>query len=176
MILSRWLRFAGLATAGIALFLLTGCGVARHAGETVRRPGQPDIAYVAEDDAKMTAAMETARSTVDGFIAVLNKPTPAQSEFSIKLPIRDGDVVEHMWVTDVKISGDRFSGQINNEPDQVKTVRLGQNVTAAKSEISDWMYVESGKLRGGYTIRALREPLSEKERREFDRDLPFTIE
>jgi uncharacterized protein YegJ (DUF2314 family) len=81
-----------------------------------------------------------------------------------------------MWVTDLKFKNGRFSGTINNEPDQVKTVHLGQRVTVAQGEISDWMYVENGKLRGGYTIRVLREPLSEKERREFDRDLPFTIE
>jgi len=173
----RIFRIAGLITAVMLAPWLTGCGhIMRSAGETVKRPGQPDVAYVAEDDAKMTTAIATARSTVGQFVLVLEKPAAYQSDFAVKLPIRDGDTVEHMWVTGLKFRNGRFSGTIDNEPDQVKTVHLGQSITAVQSEISDWMYVERGMLRGGYTIRALRDPLSEKERRDFDRDLPFTIE
>ena len=48
-----------------------------------------------------------------------------------------------------------FQGTVNNEPEKVKTVKMGQKVTVA-AKISDWMYVENRKLVGGYTMRVLR--------------------
>ncbi len=38
------------------------------------------------------------------------------------------------------------------------------------------MYLDKGVLRGGYTIRAMREQLSETEKEEFNRSIDFTIE
>jgi uncharacterized protein YegJ (DUF2314 family) len=58
-----------------------------------------------------------------------------------------------MWLTPVSFDGTTFHGTVNNEPEKVKTVRMGQKVTVAPSEISDWMYVENRKLVGGYTLR-----------------------
>ena len=38
------------------------------------------------------------------------------------------------------------------------------------------MYVDHGKLVGGYTLRVLRDGLSPAERAEFDRSIPFKID
>ena len=90
--------------------------------------------------------------------------------------VKDGEHVEHMWILPVRYESGKFYGTINNEPDQVKTVKAGDEVNVAKSEISDWMYVDTGKLKGGYTLRVLRDNMSDKEREEFDGSVPFTIE
>jgi uncharacterized protein YegJ (DUF2314 family) len=76
----------------------------------------------------------------------------------------------------VSFDGTTFHGTVNNEPEKVKTVRLGQKVTVAPSEISDWMYVENRKLVGGYTLRALRDAMSPAERADLDKGLPFVID
>jgi hypothetical protein len=42
-------------------------------------------------------------------------------------------------------------------------------------EISDWMYVDNGRLVGGTTVRVLRNSASEEEGAEFDQSVPFVI-
>ena len=81
-----------------------------------------------------------------------------------------------MWLTPVTYDGQNFHGTINNIPELVKSVEIGQAVTVAPSEISDWMYIDNGKLVGGETMRALRNAATPAERAEFDKSVPFVIE
>lgn len=43
-------------------------------------------------------------------------------------------------------------------------------------EIIDWKYVEGGKLKGGFTIRALYVRLSESQRRELRKQIDFDLD
>jgi uncharacterized protein YegJ (DUF2314 family) len=131
---------------------------------------------VADDDPRMNTAIDKARSTVDAFIAALNSPKSGQSQFSIKMAFTDGDHTEHMWLTPVRYDGKTFRGTLSNEPRTVRTVMMGQGATVSASEISDWMYLENGKLVGAYTLRVLRDTLAPAERREFDRNVQFIDE
>jgi uncharacterized protein YegJ (DUF2314 family) len=151
----------------IVMLFVAGCGKQRPADK---------VSYVADDDPRMNAAIAKARSTVNTFIAALKAPKPGQSVFSVKVPFTDGPNTEHIWLTPVSYDGKRFRGTVDNEPEKVKNVRTGQNLTVAPSEISDWMYVENRKLIGGYTLRVLRDALTADERVEFDRSVPFTID
>ena len=42
-------------------------------------------------------------------------------------------------------------------------------------QITDWMYVEDGRLVGGYTMRAIRDRLSSDARAKFDAGSPFAF-
>ena len=140
--------------------------------------GNPDdpVVMVADDDAKMNAAMDKARKTVEAFIAALKSPKAGQVAFSVKAPFADGEHVEHMWLAPVSYDGANFQGVVNNDPALVKNVKIGDQVTVAPDKISDWMYVDGRKLVGGETLRALRDGLGPKERAEFDESVPFVIE
>jgi uncharacterized protein YegJ (DUF2314 family) len=81
-----------------------------------------------------------------------------------------------LWVTPVRADGSRFVGTVANEPQRVANVKAGQDVTIPSGEIIDWMYVDNGKLVGGYTLRVLRSAMPPKDRREFDKSMPFRIE
>ena len=151
----------------LAVTLNAGCS---------NRPVADRIAQVASDDAVMNAAIARARATAGTFVRALRAPKPSQSRFSIKVRIADGDEREHFWLSDVRYAGHVFSGKIDNDPEVVATVKLGQAVTVRPGEISDWMYVDHGKLVGGYTLRVLRDRFSQSERAEFDRSVPFTVE
>ena len=164
----------------VPLLLLTGvvagCGREPRPGDTVEREGEPRVTMVDDDDPRMTAAINEARSTVGQFIAAVNNPTPSQSALSVKLPVSDGDQIEHMWLSEVGHANGKFTGHIANEPHQITTVKLGDRTEVAQDQISDWMYVDNGKLVGGYTLRVLRDAMSDEERRAFDESVPFTIE
>lgn len=158
----RSIRLATMVVVSACL----GCG----------RSDRAPVTYVADDDPKMLAAMKKAQESTDEFIAALNSPSANQKMFSVKMPVTDGETTEHMWVMPVRFEGGSFSGKINNQPDKIKGVKLGQTVQVAKDEISDWMYVEGRKLVGGFTLRVLRDQMPESERADFDKSVPFVIE
>ncbi|MGL6096472.1 MAG: DUF2314 domain-containing protein [Fimbriiglobus sp.] len=158
----RW-----LGIVAVLAFALTGCG---------KKQPSDKVTIVAKDDPRMKAAIGKARATVNTFTAALKTPKPGQSGFAIKMAFTDGDTTEHMWLTDVSFDGSTFTGTVNNEPEMVKTVKMGQQVTVTPDKISDWMYVENRKLVGGETLRSLRDALPAAERPDFDKNLPFVIE
>jgi uncharacterized protein YegJ (DUF2314 family) len=124
----------------------------------------------------MNAAIEKSRATMPEFVQALGSPKPSQTGFSIKTPISDGTHTEHMWLHPITFDGRRFLGTINNVPERVTGVRLGSKRSISPDQISDWMYLESNRLVGGYTIRVVRNKLSPKEREDFDRNASFVVD
>ncbi|MEM6798359.1 MAG: DUF2314 domain-containing protein [Planctomycetota bacterium] len=116
-----------------------------------------DVIDVADDDPIMVKAIDDARATVDQFIAALKSPKPAQNGLSVKALVEEGETGEHMWLTSLSYADGVFTGTINNAPAALTSIKFGDQFTVPKDEISDWMFIEGGKLVGGYTIRALIE-------------------
>jgi len=130
--------------------LLCSCG---RDPETLVRGGY--------DEKEMDAAIARARSEVDVFIVRLEKQDG--SDFAVKAPIKDGDDVEHFWLTDVTYRDGAFEGLIGNEPGTVRNVKLGQKWKLPKQEISDWMFMKGDKMHGNYTLRPLLRTMSKSE-------------
>jgi len=55
-------------------------------------------------------------------------------------------------------------------------VKIGDTIEIRPNEISDWMYIDNGTLRGGSTIRVLRNRMSVEERTAFDAEYGVVIE
>jgi len=141
----------------------------------IHREGEPACLQIAEENKAMDRAVETAQKTVKKFIAVLRSPKGNQGRFAVKKPIVEGDKVEHIWLTEVSFDGHLFHGKVDNEPVDIKGARLGQEVSVAANEISDWMYVEDGKLVGGYTIAAMLQHMTPAEKQQFETDADCQI-
>lgn len=137
---------------------------------------QGNVKLAQGDDPKMLVAVEKARTTVETIVSALKAPKPTQASFQVKKAFEDGGMTEHIWLSDVTLDGDQFSGSIGNDPQHVKNVKFGQKATVAKSEISDWMFIDDGKLSGGFSILAMRENMTPAERSSFDKSLPFKID
>ncbi|WP_316821834.1 YegJ family protein [Pedobacter gandavensis] len=135
------------------------------------------LGYIPKEDAQMNWAMEKARLTLWYFEAQLKRPAPGQDYFSIKVMVKDQDQVEHLWLTapDFDEEGNLY-GKVGNEPVQVKSIKLGQDIGIGRALISDWMIVEQGVLLGGYTIRAIRDRLPEMEKQFFDESIGIGID
>ena len=157
----------------ILLVIMAGCG---DSVKVVEREGEPDVYGVVENNAQMNAAIEKARQSVDTFIKALQNPGAAQTFFSIKAKFTDGDEVEHIWLESVTYDGKKLQGKIGNEPLYIKNISLGDAVSVMPKDISDWMFVENGKLVGGFTLQVLRNQMSGEERKKFDESIPFVIE
>jgi uncharacterized protein YegJ (DUF2314 family) len=107
--------------------------------------------------------------------AALKHPAPGQQDFEVKKPFIQNGQIEHIWLSDVQFAGNQFQGRVDNQPRKIQGLKLGQLVSVKPNEISDWLYVDHGKLVGGYTVRVQYNELSPKEKREFDRAADFKI-
>ena len=130
-----------------------------------------------ESDAEMNEAIEAARSSLSQFEEAMLSNNPQYDMFALKVMFPDQvGGSEHIWITDLILENGQYRGLVGNEPRYTIIVEAGQEVTVDSEKISDWMYVEDGKLRGGYTLRVLRNRMSSHERAEFDRSLGISID
>jgi uncharacterized protein YegJ (DUF2314 family) len=151
---------------------------ADHAlGREDLQPGtEPQVFNVAQNDHAMKQAVHQARRTVGVFIQGLVHPVAGQSDFEIKKPFIQGDEVEHLWLSKVTFSGNRFHGYVDNVPRKIKGLKMGDHVSVNPDEISDWAYIENGRLIGGYTIRVLYYQLSPEGKAALEKEARFRID
>ena len=131
---------------------------------------------VNDDDKQLEHASGHARRTVGQFITALRSPQPGQRDFQVKklFVTKDGQA-EHIWLADVKFNGNRFVGVVDNRPAHIPGLKVGDRASVNPDEISDWSYVDHGKLVGGYTIRVLYAELTPEERQDFEKRADFHI-
>jgi uncharacterized protein YegJ (DUF2314 family) len=126
---------------------------------------------ISDEDQEMNQAIATARAMLPHFWKIFADPKQGEEHFNLKVKITDGEQVEHFWCTDIINQNGVISAEIGNEPDSVKTVKLGQRITIKSDDISDWLYFRDGKMIGNYTLRPLMKMMSKEERRELERVL-----
>lgn len=144
--------------------------------EPAKTGTEPPYFEVPKNHAAMHHAVIQARKNVGVFIAALKHPAPGQTDFEIKKPFIQNGQIEHIWLSDVQLLGNRLQARVDNQPRKIQGLKLGQVVSVDPKEISDWLFVDHGKLVGGYTVRVQYSELSPKEKQEFDRAADFKIE
>jgi uncharacterized protein YegJ (DUF2314 family) len=127
-------------------------------------------------DAGMKTAVANAQSTLDTFINALQGNKPALGNFALKIRFPGMGGAEDIWATNINITPSGFSGVINNKPQKTIKVKEGNPIKFTRQNITDWMYTENGKLRGGFTIRLIRDRMTVKERAKFDTAFVFKVE
>jgi uncharacterized protein YegJ (DUF2314 family) len=130
---------------------------------------------VGDNDVQMDRATQRARRTVPQFVDALQHPAPGDRDFAVKkLFVKDGKA-EHIWLTDIHFTGNRFHGLVDNHPRDIAGLKVGDKVSVNPNEISDWLYVHDGQLVGGYTLRVLLTELSPAEKEDFLKRAGFQI-
>src|SRR6516164_3663437 len=104
-----------------------------------------------------------ARSTLADFLKLAATPRPGTDAFSLKVAVHEGERVEYFWITPFSNSGTQFSGEIDNTPRVVHSVKMAQSITFAQSDI----YIENGMMKGNYTACALLKSAPKSEAEEF---------
>lgn len=75
--------------------------------------------------------------------------------FTVKVPVKDGEDVEHFWLSETRYADGVFSGVLDAEAQVVSNVELGQAYEAEAYEVIDWMHVDEGMMHGNFTLRAM---------------------
>jgi uncharacterized protein YegJ (DUF2314 family) len=132
------------------------------------------VISVRADDQEMAAAINAARQSVGRFVEAFTNPKKGQRSFLVKIAFSKANRVEHLWLADLDFHGKTPTGVIADNPIR-PDLKFMQRVDIDLSQLSDWMYVEDGKLVGGYTTRLLRKRMNPSERREMDATCGYEI-
>jgi len=140
-----------VALIGVLLVLLPACS---KRDKTIN---------VEKDNAEMNAAIAKARSTLPHFWQIFGQRERGESQFSLKVRITDNKGTEHFWATDVERRDGKIWGTINNDPNIVASVKLGDRIAIPEADISDWLYMRDGKMVGNETLKPLFKKMSAAE-------------
>jgi len=135
---------------------------------SIDRPDEPPIQLVAPDDPDILEATEQARATIDRFLAELAREGSPPARAQVKARIEEGNVVEHVWLVDLRYEAGMVYGVVGNEPLQLQNWRRGDRAMVDPREITDWLLIDEYGVHGGFTVHASRERLSPDQRERFD--------
>lgn len=121
------------------------------------------IINVHESDPEMNAAIAKARGSLPRFWALFANPAKGETNFALKVKVTDSHGVEHFWCTDLGREGTRIFGVINNDPNVVESVKIGQRIEIKPDDISDWLFMREGKMHGNFTVRPLFKSMTPEE-------------
>lgn len=122
---------------------------------------------VDDDDVEMNAAIATARATLPEFWVMFERKSPTDSAFALKVKIQDERGTEHFWLTSIERRNGRIFGTIDNNPNIVRSVKLGDRIPIPEADISDWLYQRGDKMVGNFTLRALFKQMPAEEVKRF---------
>jgi uncharacterized protein YegJ (DUF2314 family) len=160
----------------VAMLLLALAACTDRTDPIVERDGQAAVSMIQGEDREMNQAMAEARRTLDEFERHLSNPSSTQSMAILKGRFTEGETVEHMWINEIEVTAEGYRGVLGNEPMDMTTLSAGQVVVVPRSQVSDWVVVEDGRLVGGYTLRLLRSRLPEDQRPLFDQQNGFRVD
>lgn len=179
MNISMLFKMTRAAALLLFFFNIAGCGnIKDKNGPGSGKTGidtASQMYYADADDNSMNAAISMAKNTIDEFDKALLSRDPSYTDFAIKKPYKTESGHEHMWIGSITLAEGKYRGVVNNDAESTKEVKYGDTVLVGRDEISDWMYLDNNVLRGGYTIREVRNKMNKEEQKKFDAETGFII-
>jgi uncharacterized protein YegJ (DUF2314 family) len=127
-------------------------------GEAVPSP----VLTIREDDPRMLAAVETARARWSEFVAAFESRTTDEG-YTVKVPIDDGETTEFLWVNVTAIENDVVYGTLGNDPIGLRDRRRHDRTSVRVHDVNDWLYVDGGRMQGGFTLDLFRRMAGERD-------------
>ncbi len=138
---------------------------------------EPQFSAVGRSDPEVAEAHATAAATIDDFIGWVE--AGGNASFLAKLRFRDPDLSEKMgkdhffylWLNEVVYDAKEklLSGVFFEVPECFeKWHPLASRLRFEAEDVFDWMILEEGRLRGGFTLRVHRSRLPVEQRSQYD--------
>ena len=144
--------------AGILLAVTVGCSP--QATDSVSRTGY----IVPNDDPEMNAAIVKAIASVDQFIDHLPELEAGGHFYGVKFPLSERGDTEHVWINYPVFRDGRFTGLLASSPVYLKRWSLGDEISVAPDQISDWFAITDDTLYGGFTLFVLNRRMPPEDR------------
>jgi uncharacterized protein YegJ (DUF2314 family) len=167
----------GFIIFGLLILLLNmvGCTSSLH----TEKRGNDSVTSVSSENEAMNAIINQARGSVNEFLKEYSNPNSICTGFAVKYPF-DTDpgsksTKEHIWLDEIEKKDGKYYGIVDNDPFYIKGMKLGDKVEFNINKISDWKYVKDGFLVGGKSIVYFYDRMSEKEKKDFEKESGFKI-
>src|SRR5262245_31131269 len=134
-----------------------------------RDADEATLYYLALNDAVMSAAIQSAREALPGFLALARHPGPTMERFAVKIALLGDGGPTFFWIYPFAHVGDRFIGQISTRPLTLVGPHKGDTVAFGKRDIVDWAYLDAGVVKGNYSARAILKTALPRDRAAFKR-------
>lgn len=118
----------------------------------IRPDAVPILPADGDEQAELDKAAEQARGD---WQKLLDAWAQDQSAAAVKMTFREGEKVEHMWVSVEQLDEHGGKGKLGNSPAWLEKIKEGDPVTFKKVDVQDWL-IKVGKQRlGGYSVELL---------------------
>lgn len=121
--------------------------------------GDDNVVAVPTGDSAMAGAVAKANATLPRFYELMSAKT--LGDYLVKYPLEENGLVENIWVQLTDMNDNEFIGLLSNDPVQVKSKKMGDQVRFSKADLKDWMIKNDKEIYGGYTMRILLDKLPE---------------
>ena len=145
----------------------------------IREPSR--IMLIDQADGELAQIAEDARDTLPGFFWHLARARAGEKQFYIKYPFPADDetgvsatggvVTEQIWLTGIHFKNNRYYGQLTSVPMHLSGMKPGDTVIFEADDITDWMFVRSGRIIGGLSVKYLLEKIPEDQRSDGEQNL-----
>ena len=160
----------------LAVLFFTLCSSCNNENKTVSKDIQKDnIAEVFSDDEEMNNAIKKAKETFKDFDTAYYNGHFTKEDFSVKVKFEIENGGEHIWANNITYEYGSYYGIIDEDATATNEVKMGDKVKITIDNLSDWLYNDNGILKGGYTIKVLRNKMSEEEKAQFDSTFSLKI-
>jgi uncharacterized protein YegJ (DUF2314 family) len=126
-------------------------------------------------DREISQIAGDARDTLPGFFRHLNSKKSGENGFSVKYPLAADDGsgvgIEQVWLTGIQFKDGVYYGILAGSPTHLNGMKKGDKIIFDTEIITDWMYMQNGKIIGGYSIKYLLEKIPEDQRSEKEQKL-----
>lgn len=123
---------------------------------------------VSSRDPAMRTAYAKARSTLPGFLKLVEAQPAHVEGLTVKVGFAGAGTTEFIWISDLRKTSAGFSGRIGNRPNHAKHLSMGDPVTFTRQQIVDWSYrdTRTGRLVGNFTGCAIlmKQPTADRQR------------
>ena len=121
-----------------------------------------------QTDGEILRITNEAKAGLFVFFRHLARPEAGDSNFSVKYPFAadegSGVDTEQVWLTGIYFKDGRYYGKLSGNPVHLSGMKKDDTVTIIADNITDWMYVNNGKIVGGLSIKYLLEQIPEYHR------------
>jgi uncharacterized protein YegJ (DUF2314 family) len=152
------------------LFAICYISCGRPARDVSRR-SSPAV-EVEQSDEEIERIAENARRALPIFFRNLARPEKGANNFYVKYPISSDDgSVEQVWLANIRFKNNRYYGTLANTIKSIDRRKKGDTIIINTDKITDWMYIQDGKIIGGRSIKYLLEKTPEERRNEDQRKI-----
>jgi uncharacterized protein YegJ (DUF2314 family) len=127
---------------------------------------------IEQSDEEIARIAENAGRTLPIFFRNLARPETGAGNFCVKYPLTaDDNSIEQVWLGGIHFKDGVYYGSLANTAMRLDSMKKGGTITFDPDAITDWMYIQDGKIIGGRSIKYLLEKIPEEERSERQRKI-----